>query len=62
MDEPRPAPYRRSTLPQLSHRVVERVWDGAGGDRLAFEQLLVERLRDNGTICVAHGPTSRYSG
>jgi hypothetical protein len=58
MDERRPAPYRCSTLPQLPHRMVERVRDGVGGDRLAFEQLFVERLRDDGTIFVAHGPAA----
>jgi hypothetical protein len=61
MDERRPAPYRCSTLSQLPHCMVQRVRDGVGGDRLAFEQLLVKRLRDDGTIRIAHGPAGGRS-
>jgi hypothetical protein len=58
MDERRPTPDRCSTLSELPHRMIERVRDGVGGDRLALEQLLVERLRDDGTVFVAHGPAT----
>jgi hypothetical protein len=61
MDERRPAPYRCPTLPQLPHRMIQRVRDGVCGNRLALEQLLVERLRDDGTIFVAHGPVQTVS-
>jgi hypothetical protein len=56
MNERCPAPYRRPALPQLPHRMVQRVWNGVGGDRLSLEQLLVERFRDDGAIFVPHGP------
>jgi hypothetical protein len=61
MDERRPSPYRCSTLSQLPHRMVQRVRDGVGGDCLALEQLLVECLRDDGTILIAHGPVQTVS-
>jgi hypothetical protein len=58
MDERRPALQRRSALPQLPHRVVERVRDGVGGDGVSLKQLLVESLRDDGTVFAAHGPAA----
>jgi hypothetical protein len=61
MDERCPALDRHSCLPQLPYRMVERVRDGVGGDRLALEQLLVKRLRDDGTVFVAHSPIDRYN-
>jgi hypothetical protein len=61
MNERSPVPYRCSALPQLPHRMVEGGRDAVGSYHLAFEQLLVKRLRDDGTICIAHGPTDRWS-
>jgi hypothetical protein len=58
MDERRPAPHRRSALPQFPHRMVESTRDGVSGDGVGLEQLLVERLRDDGTVFVAHGPAA----
>jgi hypothetical protein len=61
MDERRPALYRRPTFPQLPHRMIQSVRDGVSGDRIALEQLLIECLRDDRTIVVAHRPIDRHS-
>jgi hypothetical protein len=61
MDERRPALHRRPALPQLPHRMIQRIRDGVSGDRVALEQLLIERLGDDGAIFVAHRPIDRHS-
>jgi hypothetical protein len=61
MNERRPVPYRCAALPQHSHRMVERVRDGVGGDGVSLEQLGVKRLRDDGTVFITHGPVGGYS-
>jgi hypothetical protein len=60
VDERRPALYRRPTLPQIPHCMIQRVRDGVSSDRVALEQLLIERLRNNGTVVVPHRPIDRH--
>jgi hypothetical protein len=51
-----PSFWRRPTVPERGHRVVERAGNRVDVDFLLFKQLFVEKLSDVWPVPIAHRP------